>query len=107
MPYENIQIKIGVDGGGGFLKVCMHIYTPNDPQLIGVMKNTGVKKLLILAICPNVAETYNNLRIVLQKLKLDNPQNLSYPCVFSNNLKVIQSNYKLIEEIPESIRCNF
>ena len=63
---DSVLIKIGIDGGGGFLKCCLSIFDPvmdgqsrkNDRDF----KNSGVKKCFIIGIVPNIPETYFNLK---------------------------------------------
>jgi hypothetical protein len=74
-------VKVVEAGGGGFLKVCASITATADPQnscpdlstatpptpnksLIQV-SDSGVNKLIVLAIVENVMETYDNLQEVL------------------------------------------
>ena len=62
---EEILIKVGIDGGGGFLKICLSIFEfePNSqPAKHACFKNSGVKKLLIVGLAPSVQENYTNLR---------------------------------------------
>lgn len=81
------DLKVGIDAGGGFLKVCLNVMTPvndNEPSASvkkrlkyedGIaaksMKSTSVNKLLILAITPGVPENYDNIFKVLELLKLE------------------------------------
>ena len=56
---------MGIDGGGGFLKICLSIFEfePNSqPAKHACFKNSGVKKLLIVGLAPSVQENYTNLR---------------------------------------------
>ena len=69
---DNILIKLGLDGGQEFLKATLNIVDVqkfNESQS-GTSKDTGIKKLLILFISPQVSEIYENLRIIFQKLNL-------------------------------------
>ena len=76
------QLKIGIDGGGGFLKVCLNVLSddiiPMKKRLFfkdGIsskkLKSTSVKKLIILAIAPGIKENYENVAQILMTLKLD------------------------------------
>ena len=67
---DNPLIKIGIDGGGGFLKNCLNIFhhdhysevinkAPKNRKFDKYL-NSGVKKILILAIVPEVQENYSN-----------------------------------------------
>ena len=60
-------IRIGIDGGGGFLKICLSIFDLDIPSFSGKtlskkFKDSGVKKVLILAVTPDVQENYVNLK---------------------------------------------
>ena len=77
-------MKIGMDAGGGFFKVCISVLV-EDENTCGVkkrlcyedgiaakkFKSGSVKKLIILAIAPGLNETYDNISKVLMLLKLD------------------------------------
>ena len=64
---ENILIRLGIDGGGGFFKVCMSIFDKDDPYpsvksgLSKKFKESGVKKVFLLALAPDVPENYVNV----------------------------------------------
>ncbi len=76
-------VKIGIDGGGGFLKVCLNILRVEDDErprrratyaegaCASSFSDGGVKRLLILAIVEDVCESYSNLQALLQLLKLE------------------------------------
>ena len=83
-----ICIKIvGADGGGGFFKVCINIYA--DPEEItkphakkfavqnskgsapAKFKDSGVKKLLLLAIVEGIPETYDNVKVIFMALDIE------------------------------------
>ena len=38
--FENLELKIGIDGGGGFLKVCLNIIA-NENENVPPTKNTA------------------------------------------------------------------
>ena len=80
---ENFEIKIGIDGGGSFLKVCLNIVefdeAPKRKHKRGkfkdgvgasMFKSTSVNKLIIIAIAKDVEETYQNMLKVWNLLKL-------------------------------------
>lgn len=86
MEYRDLteaEIKISVDGGGGFLKVCLSVMEKNfEPDRYtrskykdGVasrrLKSTGVKKLFIVGISPNVQEQYSNILKMWTLLKIN------------------------------------
>ena len=76
---HNHLVKFGMDGGGGLLKVVCSIVTQPDINnndssssvLAGTQfLDTGVKKLLLLAVAPAVPETYVVMARLLGELRL-------------------------------------
>lgn len=76
---ENIDTspKFGIDGGGGFLKICLSIQSltlstevPDKPPG-KKFKDTGVKKLIVLAIAPNAQENYENISRLWDLLQIN------------------------------------
>lgn len=74
------MVKVGLDGAGGFLKVCINILVIDDDgqpcnkakkfsYSQGVysqgFEQGGVKRLIIIAMVQQVTENYDNLKIVL------------------------------------------
>ena len=62
-------IKIGIDGGGGFLKVCLSIFDIDNPyqntsssSMSKRFKDSGVKRVFVIAIVPKVSEYYVNVK---------------------------------------------
>ena len=58
---DNVLIRIGLDGGGGFMKVCMSIFELESPvstsrKLVKKFKNSSVKKVFIIGITPAIQE---------------------------------------------------
>lgn len=95
---------IGVDSGGGFLKVCLTIRSASANTNAGngdttgrstlsegvaakSLRDTSVKKLFIIAIVPDAQETYRNMLILWNLLKLTSPQEHS-PYTFCMDLKL-------------------
>ena len=78
-PHDHL-IKIGMDGGGGILKVTCNIVTQvdncsNDTSSRSVIraapfKDTSVKQLFLLAVVPGVPESYSIMAHLLQDLRL-------------------------------------
>jgi hypothetical protein len=82
---EGLLAKVGIDGGGGFMKVCLNLlsvteHSSDQPGSRGsyaqgacssIFRDSSVKKLILLAIVPEVAESYGNLETILQLLNLD------------------------------------
>ena len=79
------EIKLGIDGGQGFLKVTASM--TQDPSLQEEptskrsryqdgysskdFKDTSVHKCLILACIPTMDESYPNLKLIMDSLKID------------------------------------
>ena len=61
---DSLLIKISIDGGGGFLKICQSIFDINDllPKTNSAMSKkfleSGVKKVFIIRLVPDVNENY-------------------------------------------------
>ena len=77
----NHILKIGIDGGGGFLKVCLSIldyevvesetkFSYKDGLKRDIFKDGGVKKLIILALIEDVKETYSNIKQLVDLLEI-------------------------------------
>lgn len=81
--FEKVELKIGIDGGGGFLKVCLNIIGEDSENVPptkrrkysevarDLFKDSSVQKLLILAIAPNVTENYSNVFDIWSMLKFE------------------------------------
>ncbi|KAJ6637216.1 Protein doublesex [Pseudolycoriella hygida] len=73
---QDVRIKIGIDGGGNFLKLCVTIQSStndDDDEAVkrhkykdGVLSkkflDSGVKKLLIIGASPSTQENYSNVQ---------------------------------------------
>lgn len=83
------SMKIGIDGGGNFLKVCLTLETledttNNDSQhtisryrnenINTDFKDGGVKKLIIIGLVPNIPENYRNILTIWTKLNVESVQ---------------------------------
>ena len=83
---DRYYIKIGIDGGGSFLKVCFNLekydnFTSQVNQnkkwsyAAGAyskkFKDSGVNKLMILGIVEEVYENYDNLKTVLDHIDFE------------------------------------
>ena len=79
---NSLLIKIGIDGGGGFLKFCMSIFdinnlvSKNESSLSKKFKDSGVKKRFLITAVPDVPENYVKIKklwlnLELQKLGID------------------------------------
>ena len=68
---DNLIIRIGLDGGGGFMKICLSLFdldeevtevaeVPSFSKKAGKdFKNSGVKKVFIVSLAPGVPEHVN------------------------------------------------
>lgn len=86
---KELLLKIGIDGGGGFLKITLSMVQKEADECSTTrekgFKSTGVKKLLLLAIVPGVPEKYANIeQIWTSLLELDR-----IDAVISGDLKII------------------
>ena len=78
-PQSDQLIKVGIDGGGGFVKVSFGIMSletpdtspPSKKPLFKNFKDSGVKRQLLVAIAENVSENYDNAKQILDKLCLE------------------------------------
>lgn len=78
--------RVGIDGGQGFLKVCINIIdTRSDvSRKKQAYRDSGVKKLFILSVVQDKCEMYENLREILQNLHLT----LSMEFILAADLKL-------------------
>lgn len=82
---SNHVLKIGIDGGQGFLKVCLSVQSPGknsvDVKSVrqtyeqGVLAkqflDSGVKKIFILAITPHTQENSKNVAMLWSRLEIN------------------------------------
>ena len=74
---ESLLIKISIDGGGGFLKICLSIFDINDPlpkanNSIGKrFLESGVKRVFIIGLVPDITENYVNVKRLWLNTGLD------------------------------------
>ena len=65
-------IRIGIDGGGTMLKVTINIIN-TDKEIVEKYQNkfldSGVKKILIIAVVEDVKESYENLKVIFNCIK--------------------------------------
>ncbi|XP_047125893.1 uncharacterized protein LOC124807726 [Hydra vulgaris] len=76
VPQSNELIKIGIDGGVGFLKVSLGIIaldaqSVSQPSKKPLFKDLGVKRQLLVAVSENLPEKYGNVKQILDKLCLE------------------------------------
>lgn len=81
-----ILIRIGIDGGQGFLKICVSVFAL-DRGLAQAQsyKDSSVQRIFILAIVPNVQENYENLLLLWVSLNL---HELKRPYTIATDLKL-------------------
>ena len=64
---DSVLVKISIDGDGGFLKICASVFDVDDPvpKMSGALSKkfleSGVKKIFIIGLVPNVSEDYVNV----------------------------------------------
>lgn len=79
------EIKIGIDGGGGFLKITLSVISKSQNNVANVFKDSGVKRLHILALAPNLQEKYENIFLIWNVLlKLNHLES-----IIAGDLKII------------------
>ncbi|XP_065088225.1 uncharacterized protein LOC135709769 [Ochlerotatus camptorhynchus] len=63
---EELFIKLGIDGGGGFFKITLSLSVVSKTQnnSADYFKDSGVKRLHILALAPNLAEKYEYIFLI-------------------------------------------
>lgn len=103
---DEVLVKIGIDGGGGFLKICLSVFKTEKEENPGVpskrrkrhsleegvtsgghgqLKDSGVKRLLLLAVVPSVQENFENLKLLWAKLGM---HDLECPFTIATDLKL-------------------
>ena len=80
---QDVLVRVGIDGGHGSLKVIMNIFDPADLENKN-QKDSGVNKVIVLALVENVQESHHNMKIIFDKAKLND---LKY--VLSSDLKLL------------------
>lgn len=80
---QDALVRVGIDGGQGSLKVIMNIF---DPAVVEEQthKDSGVSKVIVLALVKNVQETHHNLKLIFEKAKINDLK-----CVIASDLKVL------------------
>ena len=111
-PQGGVEVDsvIGLDGGGGFLKICVTFRLPHDPSSESTtvvrsklsdgvaernLKDTSVRKLFVIAIVPDAKETYRNVLLLWNLLKLTSPQTL-HPFTCCMDLKLANTTIGLM-----------
>ena len=83
---ERVIVRVGLDGGGGSFKVTASIFETNFHEVEETSgdKLTGANKLLVFGMAEGLDENYNNVRIVVEKLRLAEVE-----ACFASDLKLI------------------
>lgn len=66
---ENFHLKFGMDSGGGSLKICLSLLS-SEPESLAEPKMSGIKKLIILGLCPKITESYKNMSCLINIIDL-------------------------------------
>ena len=82
---EELIFKVGLDYGGGFLKVCLNIVSKEvstrakrakyEDKLSNCAKDTSVNRLIILALTPENKETHETMKNLWDLLDLSSLNN--------------------------------
>ncbi|XP_030748106.1 uncharacterized protein LOC115876459 [Sitophilus oryzae] len=67
---EDFHLKIGIESGGGSLKVCLNVLPENDPEYVKKYKSAGINKLFIIGLGPKLSESYANIKSLFEALDL-------------------------------------
>lgn len=69
-PHNTIA-RISVDSGQNMLKVVLNVFDPDEKETTSIHDDAGVKRSIILALVEDVPEKNNNLKKVLDPLRLE------------------------------------
>lgn len=87
----DFHLNFGIDGGGGSLKFTLSIQAKNEHQKTSKnaekWKDTGVKKIFIIALAPNTQENYTNVKFLWSKLAI-NKCFAEYSATITTDLKL-------------------
>ena len=77
-------VRVGVDGGGGFFKICVNVFDSLEAEFKSAgdsietgsnsakkYLDTGVQRIQFLAIVEDIPETYENVKTILKFLDLE------------------------------------
>ena len=111
---ENALIRIGLDGGGGFLKVCSSIFDVEAPISSALQsgrfgkkfKDSGVKKVLILGIAQGVQENYVNLKKLWINIGLDKLKDYDFTIATDLKLANVILGMQNHSSTPPCCWCN-
>ena len=90
---DQVIVRVGLDGGQGSFKVMVSIFeTGYDPE-ISFSKSegpgsrlTGSQRMLVMALADDLPESYENMRIIVEVLKLN-----ELKCCLASDLKLINA----------------
>ena len=86
---DDLLVKIGLDSGRGFLKLCMTVEEEGktyERKTASKFKDSGVKRLMIIAIAEKIPETYENVKKLINQAGLNT---LSFSKLMSIDLKMV------------------
>ncbi|XP_065669593.1 uncharacterized protein LOC124807737 isoform X2 [Hydra vulgaris] len=89
LEVDKVIIRVGIDGQGS-LKFVMNVFNIETDIDCRENKNTGVKKVLVLAFVKNVTENHANLQIIIEKIMLNRLKFYlrgKYSCLYCNGEK--------------------
>ena len=91
LNHDDVFIRVGLDGGGGFLKICLSVFEINNLTSCtsAVEKkylDSGVKKVQIVAIAPDVPENYLNMKKLWIRSGI---HNMKYKFTIATDMKLI------------------
>ena len=75
---DALKVNLSLDAGGGFFKISLSIFADDlhqnhpseSPGRHTKLQNTGVKKIMLIALAPEVKETYSNVKTILDLLQI-------------------------------------
>ena len=84
-------IRIGLDGGGGFVKICVSVFDVEKKvsckSAVGKKYlDSGVKKVQMLAVAPDIPENYVNMKQLWLEAGIDK---LQYKFTIATDMKLI------------------
>lgn len=82
---DEVLVRIGIDGGGGFFKICLSIFLMTREAEKASFKDSGVKRLFILAIAADIQENYENMMKLWRGLKM---HSVETPFTIATDLKL-------------------
>ena len=77
---KNMLIRIGLDGGVGFMKICLSIFESESKPPPAIkkrkrlgerFKDSGVKNVVVIGIVPDIQENYLNVKRLWLETRLD------------------------------------